>query len=102
MLSTKRHSYAHVLAQAIKHIYGNDVKMAIGPDIENGFYYDFDFNGIEFSDKNLKEVEKHMQQIIKQGQKFVNFQLPTQEAINLLKDLNEPYKVEIAQELQDQ
>ncbi len=100
-LSTKRHSYAHILAQAIKHLYGNEVKMAIGPDTENGFFYDFDFNNIEFSDKNLKEIEKEMQNIIKQGQEFVHFTLPAKEALKLLEDLEEPYKIELAQEIID-
>ena len=98
-LSTKRHSYAHILAQAIKNLYGNEVKMAIWPDIENGFYYDFDFNDIDFSDKNLKEVEKEMQNIIKQKQDFVHFLLPAEEALSLLEQLEEPYKIEMAQEL---
>jgi len=100
-LSTKRHSYAHILAQAIKHLYGNEVKMAIWPDTENGFFYDFDFNNIEFSDKNLKEIEKEMQNIIKQGQEFVHFTLPAKEALKLLEDLEEPYKIELAQEIID-
>ena len=58
-LNTKRHSLAHILAQAVKSIYP-DVKLAIGPDIESGFYYDFDFGETEFKEENLKEIEKKM------------------------------------------
>ena len=98
-LSTKRHSYSHILAQAIKNLYGNNVKMWIGPDIENGFYYDFD--NLEISDKDLKNIQKEIQTIIKQNQKFIKFSLPTDTAISLLKDLDEPYKVELAEELKE-
>jgi threonyl-tRNA synthetase len=112
-IKTKRHSYSHILAQAIKHIYGNDVKMWIWPDIDNWFYYDFDFlrgwqkiksedyQKIEISDKDLKNVQKEMQNIIKQNQKFIRFSLPVDEAISLLEDLQEPYKVELAKELKE-
>ena len=100
-LETKRHSYSHILAQAIKNIYGNEVKMWIWPDIENGFYYDFDFWEIEISDKDLKDIQKEVGNIIKQNQKFVRFSLPTDEAIALLEDLQEPYKVELAKELKE-
>ena len=99
MLKTKRHSYSHILAQAIKNLYGNNVKMWIGPDIENGFYYDFD--NLEISDKDLKNIQKEVQTIIKQNQKFIKFSLPTDTAISLLKDLDEPYKVELAEELKE-
>ena len=98
-IETKRHSYSHILAQAIKNIYGNDVKLGIWPDIENGFYYDFDFWNVEISDKDLKDIQKEVWNIIKQNQIFVNFSLPADEAISLLKDLNEPYKVELAEDL---
>jgi len=100
-IETKRHSYAHILAQAVKNIYGNDVKIWIWPDIENGFYYDFDFNGIEISDKDLKELQKELSSIIKQNQKFINFSLASDEAIDLLKELKEPYKVELANDLKE-
>ena len=100
-IETKRHSYSHVLAQAIKHIYGNDVKIWIWPDVENGFYYDFDFNDIEVSDKDLKNIQKEVSSIIKQNQKFIQFSLPVDEAIDLLEDLQEPYKVELAKDLKE-
>ena len=100
-IETKRHSYSHILAQAIKNIYGNDVKMWIGPAIENGFYYDFDFWTIEVSEKNLKDIQKEVWNIIKQNQKFVKFSLPVDEAISLLWDLGENYKVELAKDLKE-
>ena len=96
-IETKRHSYSHILAQAVKNIYWNDVKMWIWPDIENGFYYDFD--NLEISDKSLKDIQKEVSAIIKQNQKFIKFSLPVDTAISLLKDLQEPYKVELANDL---
>ena len=98
-IETKRHSYSHILAQAIKNLYENNVKMWIGPDIENGFYYDFD--NLEISDKELKNIQKEVQTIIKQNQKFIKFSLTTDTAISLLKDLDEAYKVELAEELKE-
>ena len=113
-ISTKRHSYSHILAQAIKNLYGNDVRLWIWPDIENGFYYDIDFKGwnqvknsdkmkweIEISDKDLKNIQKEVKNIIKQNQKFIRFFLQTDKAISLLKDLEETYKVELANELKE-
>lgn len=97
-----RHSLSHVMAQAVKAIYGNDVKLAIGPDIESGFYYDFDFNWIEFKEENLKELEKKMKNIIKQNQKFEWYKLPVDEAIAKLKAAGEIYKVEMAEDLKAQ
>ena len=96
-VETKRHSYAHVLAQAVKHIYGNNVKMWVWPDIENGFYYDFD--NLNISDNNLKEIQKYMQKIIKEKQDFIHFVLPAKEALLLLEELDEPYKIELAKDL---
>ena len=99
MLATKRHSYAHVLAQAIKNIYWNNVKMAIWPDTENGFFYDFDFNDIEISETHLKKIEKEMQNIIKQNQDFIQFKLPVEESKKLLEQLWETYKLELINDL---
>lgn len=98
-ISTKRHSLSHIMAQAVKALYWNDVKMAIGPDIDTGFYYDFDFNGIEFKEEDLKILEKKMKQIIKQNQKFEQYDLPFEEAKDYLSSLGEEYKVEMAEEL---
>ncbi|MDD2487474.1 MAG: threonine--tRNA ligase [Candidatus Gracilibacteria bacterium] len=97
-LPTKRHSLSHILAQAVKSIYP-DAKLAIGPDIEHGFYYDFDFGEVEFKEENLKEIEKKMKNIIKQNQIFENYRLPVDEAIRILNDSGEIYKVEMAEDL---
>jgi threonyl-tRNA synthetase len=82
-LSTKRHSLAHIMAQAVKQNYP-DVKIATGPDTEDGFYYDFDFGEVEFSDKDLKKVEKSMKKIVSQGQNFKKFDVDFAEARTIL------------------
>ena len=92
---TLRHTASHVLAQAVKHLKPN-VKLAIGPAIDNGFYYDFDVDE-PFSQEFLKEVEKEMQKIIKKNDRVERFELPREEALELMKD--EPYKVELINEL---
>ena len=97
-IETKRHSLAHILAQAVKELYP-DVQVAIWPDTEDGFYYDFDFGDFDFSDKELKEVEKKMKKIISQNKKFEQFDLPVDEAISNLKNEGEIYKLELAQKL---
>jgi len=97
-IETKRHSLAHILAQAVKDLYP-DVKVAIGPDTEDGFYYDFDFGDFDFSDKELKAVEKKMKKIISQNQKFEQFDLPIDEAISTIENEGEIYKLELAQKL---
>lgn len=98
-ISTKRHSLSHIMAQAVKALYWNDVKMAIWPDIDTGFYYDFDFSGIEFKEEDLKILEKKMKQIIKQNQKFEQYDLSFEDAKDYLSSQWEEYKVEMAEEL---
>ena len=98
-IEIKRHSLSHIMAQAVKALYWNDVKMAIGPAIENWFYYDFDFGAIEFKEENIKELEKKMKQIIKQNQVFTQYDLDFNEAISYLKSQNEDYKVEMCEDL---
>ena len=98
-ISTKRHSLSHIMAQAVKSLYGDSVQMAIGPDIDTGFYYDFDFGSIEVKEENLKEIEKKMKQIIKQNQKFEQYSLPLAEAQTYLESKGESYKLEMASEL---
>jgi len=91
-----RHSLSHVLAKAIKNLYGNEnVKLAIGPAIEDGFYYDFDMPSIT-QDKYV-EIEKEMQNIIKKGEEFKRVELSREEALQMFK--NEPYKIELINEL---
>ncbi|MEE1200622.1 MAG: threonine--tRNA ligase [Christensenellales bacterium] len=92
---TLRHTASHVLAQAVKRL-KPEVKLAIGPAIDNGFYYDFDVDE-PFSQEFLAAVEKEMQKIIKKNDRVVRFELPRSEALERMKD--EPYKVELIKEL---
>ncbi|MDX9892895.1 MAG: threonine--tRNA ligase [Patescibacteria group bacterium] len=94
-----RHSASHVLAQAVLELYP-DAKLAIGPAIEEGFYYDFDLGGKTFSDQDLAELEKKMRQIIKQNQKFEKSDMDADEAVKYIKSKHQPYKLEMAQDLQ--
>ncbi len=94
-----RHSAAHVMAQAVKALYPG-VKIAIGPSIENGFYYDFDYDGA-FTPDDLEKIEKKMQEIIAQDLPFTRIETTRQNALKLFADKNEPYKVELLQEIPD-
>jgi len=96
-LSTLRHSCSHVLAQAIKHLYP-DAHLAIGPSIADGFYYDIDFV-TPISENDLAAIETEMRKIIKTGEKIEYFSLPREEAIALMKEKDEPYKVELINDL---
>ncbi len=90
------HTASHVLAQAVKRLYPT-AKFAIGPAIENGFYYDFDVEKA-FSPEDLQAIKAEMKKIVKSGLEIEQFELPPAEAIKLLTDMEEPYKVELAQE----
>ena len=92
---TMRHTASHVLAQAVKHL-RPETKLAIGPAIDNGFYYDFDADE-PFTPEFLREVEKEMQKIIKKNERVERFELPREEALALMQD--EPYKVELIRDL---
>ena len=92
---TLRHTASHVLAQAVKHL-KPEAKLAIGPAIENGFYYDFDVDE-PFTPEFLAAVEKEMQKIIKKNDRVERFELPRAEALELMKD--EPYKQELINDL---
>ena len=93
-LSTKRHSLAHIMAQAVKKNFPN-AKIATGPDTEDGFYYDFDFWNSDFSDKNLKKIEKTMKKIISGNQDFKKFEVNYDEARSILSDMWEDFKSEL-------
>lgn len=95
-LSAYRHTASHVLAQAVKRLYP-EAKLAIGPSIEQGFYYDFDTPS--FSREDLDKIEVEMKKIIKEGAKIDRFTLPREEAINFMEEKGEPYKVELIQDL---
>lgn len=91
-----RHTASHVLAQAVKRLYP-DAKCAIGPAIENGFYYDFDMPSLNRED--LDKIEKEMKKVIKENHKLEYFTLNRAEAIALMKEKEEPYKVELIEDL---
>jgi len=92
-----RHTCSHVLAEAVKRLYPN-AKLAIGPAIDDGFYYDFDVEA-PFSREDLDALEAEMKKIIKEGNKLERFELPREEAIKFMEDRNEPYKVELIRDL---
>ena len=92
-----RHTCAHVLAQAVKTVYPT-VKLAIGPAIDDGFYYDFDFT-TPITMEQLDKVEEEMKRIIKANYPLERFVLPRKEALKLMKGFDEPYKVELINDL---
>mgnify|MGYP004526019023 FL=1 len=91
------HTTSHIMAQAIKRLYKN-VQLAIGPAIENGFYYDFDTE-TRFSEEDFEKIEQEMKKIIKEDLKIERFELPRQEAIKLMEEAGESYKVELIKDL---
>ena len=93
------HSASHVLAQAVKRLYPN-AKCAIGPAIDNGFYYDFDVEK-PFSAEDLEKIKAEMKKIVKEGHAIERFELSPEEAIAKLQGMDEPYKVELASEHSD-
>lgn len=93
-----RHSAAHVLATAVKHLYP-EVKLGVGPVIENGFYYDFDFGGKELSEDDLEKIEKEMASIIAANEVFTKTIKPIDEAITWAKDSGQQYKLELLNDL---
>ncbi|HCL4550009.1 threonine--tRNA ligase [Clostridium botulinum] len=92
-----RHTGAHILAQAVKRLYP-EVKLAIGPAIDTGFYYDFEAD-FTFTPEMLEKIEAEIKKIIKENHKLERFELPREEAINLMKEKNEDYKVELIEDL---
>ena len=92
-----RHSAAHVMAQAVKRLYPN-VKLTIGPALEDSFYYDFD-SEVSFSPDILKNIENEMKKIVKENHKIERFELPREEAVKLMEEREEPYKVQLINEL---
>ncbi|HIS23843.1 MAG TPA: threonine--tRNA ligase [Candidatus Faeciplasma gallinarum] len=92
-----RHTAAHILAQAVKRLFP-DAKLAIGPSIKDGFYYDFDKEG-GFSNEDIAALEAEMKKIVKENLKLERYTLPRDEAIKLMQEKNEPYKVELIEDL---
>ncbi|MCI8362675.1 MAG: threonine--tRNA ligase [Clostridia bacterium] len=91
------HTTAHILAQAVKRLFPN-YKLTIGPAIENGFYYDFDVEK-PFTEDDISKIEEEMKKIIKEDLTIERFELPREEAIKLMEEKEEPYKVELIKEL---
>jgi threonyl-tRNA synthetase len=98
-LDKLRHSCSHVMAQAVKELWP-DVKVTIGPAIENGFYYDFDRKE-PFVSEDLAKIEKAMRRIIERKLEFFQYGMPREEAIDIFKKRGEPYKVELIEGLPD-
>ncbi|MFN4244766.1 MAG: threonine--tRNA ligase [Brevinematia bacterium] len=95
-----RHTAAHVMAQAIQRIYGKNVKLGIGPTIENGFYYDIDLE-TKISEDDLPRIEEEMKKIVKENLKLEKLVLSKEEALNLFSDLGQTYKIELINEIED-
>ena len=92
-----RHTASHILAQAVKRLYP-ETKLAIGPSIKDGFYYDFD-RETPFSEDDLAAIEAEMKKIIKENLKLERYTLPREEAIAFMEEKGEPYKVELIRDL---
>ena len=91
-----RHTASHVMAEAVKNLFP-EAKLAIGPSIDTGFYYDFEHE--PFSREDLDKIEAEMKKIIKKGARLERFTLPREDAIKYMEDRNEPYKVELIKDL---
>jgi threonyl-tRNA synthetase len=98
-----RHTMAHIMAQAVMRIYGpENVRLGIGPTIENGFYYDFEIlNGV-IKEEDLEKVEKEMKKIIKEDLKIERVEMSKDEAIKMMEEKGQIYKVELIKEIQDE
>lgn len=92
-----RHTASHVLAQAVKNLYPQ-AKLAIGPAIENGFYYDFDIDH-PFTPEDLKKIEEEMKKIVKQALPMVREEVTRADALRLMEERGEPYKIELINDL---
>ncbi|MEO0246421.1 MAG: threonine--tRNA ligase [candidate division WOR-3 bacterium] len=95
------HTSSHIMAQAVKRIF-KDVKITIGPAIENGFYYDFDTGGYNFTDEDLVKIEREMNKIIEEDLPVERVEMNKEDAVKLFSEMGETYKVEILSEIPDQ
>ena len=98
--STLWHSSAHLMAEALEFHYPG-IKLAIGPPIENGFYYDIDFGSYEISEKDLNKIEKKILELAREKNEFIRKEVSKKEAEDYFKDKQDPYKLELIQELED-
>ena len=97
-LQTLRHSASHIMAQAVQNLFPN-AKLAIGPAIENGFYYDFDIEGTTLNEENLKDIEKEMRKLVEQNLTFEKYVIPdVEKQINEFRAQGEIYKAELLEE----
>ena len=97
-LKSMRHSLAHIMAQAVQHLYPS-AKFGVGPAIENGFYYDIDLGDTTISESDLPRIEKEMKKIIAQNMPFTHKDVPVDDAIAWANDHHQPYKVELLNDL---
>src|SRR5690554_2795320 len=95
LLYKKRHSMSHILAKAVKELYGDDVKLAIGPPIDNGFYYDFD--NVSLNQEDFEKIENKMREIVMRGEDFTLKNISREEALKMFN--NEPYIIELINDL---
>lgn len=99
-LSTKRHSLSHIMAQATRMVMGAGAKLAIGPDVDNGWYYDIDFGDATLEESKLRDIEKKMKSIVREGQEFRQFSLSISDAKLFVSTLGEIYKLEMIEDLE--
>jgi threonyl-tRNA synthetase len=97
-LDVLRHSTAHIMALAVRDVFGKDVKVAIGPSIENGFYYDF-LRDEPFSPEDFEKIEARMTELVRQALPFMRTEMPSPDAIKKFSDEQEKFKVELIQDL---
>jgi len=98
--STLWHSSAHILAEALEHFYPG-VNLAIGPPIENGFYYDVDFKNHNISEKDLEKIEQKIIELAREKNPFTRKEISKKDALDYFKEKNDPYKIELLNDLQD-
>ena len=97
-LSRLNHSCAHLLAQAVRHLYPN-AKFWVGPVISEGFYYDIDLGDVKITEEDLPKIEKEMKKISKDGKRIVRHELTREEALDMFKD--DPYKIDLINDMDD-
>ncbi len=98
--STMWHSSAHLMAEALEFYYPG-IKLAIGPPIENGFYYDIDFEDYEFSEEELPKIEKKMLELAREKNEYIRKEISKADAMAYYKERNDPYKIELIEDLED-